>query len=232
MGKISSLHHVAISTGNMKKQIEFFSDVLGMELVGLFWMHGVEGAWHGFMKMGEEAFAFVFVPGNERVDTVIGQTHSANGGEKSAPGTLQHIALNVDSTEDLLAMRDRIRSRGVPVFGPMDHGMCSSIYFAGPENLVLEISTHDGAEAPLDEKGTWIDQEVVELAGISEEELSRYMSPKTYGNDQGPLPQPNFDATQPNLHYPAEIYQQMLVTPDEVITQLSSVTEPPNPRHR
>jgi hypothetical protein len=28
-----------------------------------------------------------------------------------APGAVQHVALNVDSEDDLLAMRDRIRSR-------------------------------------------------------------------------------------------------------------------------
>ena len=53
MGKIKGLHHVAIATGNMKEQLQFFSDVLGMRLQGLYWMHGVEGAWHAFMEMGE-----------------------------------------------------------------------------------------------------------------------------------------------------------------------------------
>ena len=53
MGKINGLHHVAIATGNMKEQLQFFSDVLGMRLQGLYWMHGVEGAWHAFMEMGE-----------------------------------------------------------------------------------------------------------------------------------------------------------------------------------
>ena len=46
MTKPNGLHHLAISTGDIKRQIEFFSDVLGMELVALYWMHGVQGAWH------------------------------------------------------------------------------------------------------------------------------------------------------------------------------------------
>jgi catechol 2,3-dioxygenase-like lactoylglutathione lyase family enzyme len=37
----NAVHHVAISTADMKSQIAFFSDVLGMSLQGLFWMHGV-----------------------------------------------------------------------------------------------------------------------------------------------------------------------------------------------
>jgi hypothetical protein len=42
---------------------------------------------------------------------------------------------------ELVAMRDRTRSRGLTIVGLLDHGMCHSIYFAGPENLSLEIPT-------------------------------------------------------------------------------------------
>ncbi|MEZ5228995.1 MAG: VOC family protein [Acidimicrobiales bacterium] len=41
--RINGVHHLAVNTANIKEQIEFFTDVLGAELVGLFWMHGVEG---------------------------------------------------------------------------------------------------------------------------------------------------------------------------------------------
>ena len=46
MAAINGVHHLAISTADIKAQIGYFSDVLGMELVALYWMHGVEGAWH------------------------------------------------------------------------------------------------------------------------------------------------------------------------------------------
>ena len=36
MNKVEGLHHLAISTANMKEQIEFFTDKLGMELVALY----------------------------------------------------------------------------------------------------------------------------------------------------------------------------------------------------
>ena len=35
MNKIGGLHHLAIATADMKSQIEFFTDKLGMELVAL-----------------------------------------------------------------------------------------------------------------------------------------------------------------------------------------------------
>ena len=229
MNKPNALHHIAISTGDIKKQIAFFSDVLGMELIALYWMHGVEGAYHGFMKLGDEAVAFVFKEENKSVETVIGQTHSGNGGEKSAPGTMQHLALNVSSMDEIRAMRDRIRSRDIPVLGPIDHGFCASIYFAGPENLSLEISTSSAAGNPLDDKGTWIDREVVALAGISEEELKSYMAPADYRNDGDAVPQPSYNPEVPHMTYPKEAYEMLLQVPDEVLWETGSETTAPSP---
>lgn len=229
MIKPNGLHHLAISTGDIKKQIAYFSDVLGMELTALYWMHGVEGAFHGFMKMGNESVAFVFKEDNKTVETVMGQTHAGNGTEKSAPGTMQHVAFNIDSMEEMLAMRDRIRSRDIPVLGPIDHGFCVSIYFAGPENLSLEISTSCVAENPLDTKGTWIDPEVVGLTGISEEELKSYMAPAEYKNDGEPLTQPAHNPNVPHMTYPKEVYDALMQTPDDVIWENASETTAPSP---
>ena len=60
--RINGLHH-GHYTGNMKELVQFFSDVLGMRLQELYWMHGVEGAWQRFMEMGETQFAFAFCAG-------------------------------------------------------------------------------------------------------------------------------------------------------------------------
>ena len=38
MNKVEGLHHLAISTADMKGQIEFFTEKLGMELQALYWM--------------------------------------------------------------------------------------------------------------------------------------------------------------------------------------------------
>ena len=51
MTRPNGVHHLAICTAHMKEQIAFFTDVLGMELVALYWMHGVEGTWHGFLRL-------------------------------------------------------------------------------------------------------------------------------------------------------------------------------------
>ena len=36
MNKVEGLHHLAITTADIKAQIEFFTDKLGMELVALY----------------------------------------------------------------------------------------------------------------------------------------------------------------------------------------------------
>lgn len=224
MTRPDGLHHLAISTADMKTQIAFFTDVLGLELVALYWMHGVEGAWHGFLRLDDrQSIAFVQTRDAASVAAKIGITHAGNPGATSAPGTMQHLALNVDGDAALLAMRDRIRSRGVPVFGPIDHGFCKSIYFAGPENLSLEVST---SAAPIDPR-TWIDPEVVGLCGIDAEELARFTSPPRYDGEGGTVPQPAYDPAKPHQVYPERQYQAMLATPDEVLTRAMSFTEPP-----
>jgi len=223
MPKPNDLHHLAIATADIKTQIEFFSDVLGMELVALYWMHGADGCFHGFLKLHDKAsVAFVQTPDNHKIPPEIGVTHAGNPAGSCAPGTMQHVALNVESEADLLAMRDRVRSRGIQVLGPIDHGMCKSIYFAGPENLVLELST--SAEA-IDAR-QWIDPEVVALAGISAAELERYMHPPREAGKGGAVRQPPLDPAKPNATMP-EHMRAVLSWPDEQVTAMLSQNEPP-----
>lgn len=221
---VEGLHHIAICTADMKAQIEFFTDKLGMELVALYWMHGVEGTWHGFLRLNDEScVAFVHNPAIKEIPRVLGSTHAGNGGANCAGGVMQHLALKVANPDALLAMRDRLRSKGVPVLGPIEHGMCQSIYFAGPEQLTLELSC---SPEPIDAEA-WIDPEVVALAGISAEELARYKSPEPFEPPVSAVPQPGVDAAGPHMSgYPPGVYERILQVPDEVV--LNSVeSEPP-----
>ena len=225
MGAINGVHHVALMTANVKEQIDFFSNVLGMELKALYWMHGVEGFFHAFLKLNDSSsVAFVQKHGGDSVASEMGKTHAGNPVTECAPGTMQHIAFNVDNDEELYAMRDRIRDRGVPVMGPIDHGFCKSMYFGGPENLVLEVST---SEAGIDEE-QWIDPEVVDLVGISQEELANYKAPPPYVNTSGaPIAQPPLDSGKPMYSNMDPQFAQTFSLPDDVVMKEISHTEPP-----
>ena len=162
----------------------------------------------------ESSIAFVCNPDIDAIPVRLGETHAGNPGANCAKGAMQHVALRVRDHEELLAMRDRLRSKGVPVMGPMDHGFCASIYFAGPENLSLELSY---SKAPIDQTA-WIDPEVTELAGISVEELARYKKPADYADQGGAVAQPALDGPGPHMtNYPPGVYEMALGRPDEAV---------------
>jgi catechol 2,3-dioxygenase-like lactoylglutathione lyase family enzyme len=217
-----ALNHIAFATRDIKTQIEFFTDVLGCRLKALFWMHGVDGAWHGFLELNPTCYiAFVQHPDNpDKIE--VGLTHAGTPTGTVAVGAMQHIALDVADDEELLTLRDRIRSRGIMVIGPVDHGFCRSIYFAGPEGLVLELTA--GEAIP---ETAWLDPEVVEKAGINVEDLARYREPADYIRPAEAVPQPTLDRTRPHMAFPDEIYEFLATATDEQIREMLSETEPP-----
>lgn len=225
MNKLTGLHHVAVCTADIKTQIQFFTDVLGMELVALYWMHGVDNTFHGFVRMNDQScIALVQNPQIGEVPVEMGVTHAGNPGGPCARGTMQHLALRVDNEAELMAMRDRIRSRQVPVMGPIDHGFCKSIYFAGPENLALELSYSDDA---IDAQA-WIDPEVMALAGIDAEELVGYKAPTAYVDQAGAHEQPDLNGPGPHMVWNAGsgLEAAMRMTDAEISAAMDDV-EPP-----
>ena len=219
----SGIHHIAIMAADIKTHIAFFSEVMGCPLVALFDMHGVKGGLHAFHQMSEHSyFSIVQLPDVDKIPVTLGVTHAGNGALPSAAGTMQHLAFRADDEAGLLAMRDRIRSHGVNVIGPLDHGFCKSIYFAGPDHLTLEVAASVSDIDPA----RWIDPSVLEKAGISSAEAEVFKSPPRYAGSGGE-PQPAYDPAKPHMSYPSEMYRGILATPDDVITKAGSYAEPP-----
>ena len=218
----NGVNHLALSTADMKAQLTFFAEVLGCPTRALYWMHGVADTFHGFVELSDDSYlAFVQAPGNP-TEPQWGVTHSGNAGDPVTAGTMQHVAFNVDSIDDVLTMRDRIRSHGIQVLGPLDHGMIQSIYFAGLEGLSLEVCT--GRD--IDHR-QWIDPEVQGLCGISPDELERLTQPPGFERPDEPVAQPAFDESLPNMHYPPAVRTAIMTMPDaDVWTRLSESTPP------
>ena len=218
----NGVNHLALSTADMKAQLTFFADVLGCPTRALYWMHGVADTFHGFVELSDDSYlAFVQAPGNP-TEPQWGVTHSGNAGDPVTAGTMQHVAFNVDSIDEVLTMRDRIRSHGIQVLGPLDHGMIQSIYFAGLEGLSLEVCT--GRD--IDHR-QWIDPEVQGLCGISPDELERLTQPPGFERPDEPVAQPAFDESLPNMHYPPAVRTAIMTMPDaDVWTRLSESTPP------
>lgn len=227
MGLSNGVHHLAICTKDIKVQIEFFTKVCGMELVALYWMHGVKNTFHGFLKLGESSsVAFVQSPEIGEIQPVLGVSHAAWTASPVAPGTMQHMALNVDTEEDLLTMRDRVRSHGYWVMGPINHGFCKSIYFAAPEGIMMEFSTSEGKPINGD---AWIDPDVVKLCKINADELRRYKDPSAFESQGGTVPQPAREESKLLMQFPPEMQAIYKMTDEEIAARLSETTPPVQP---
>jgi catechol 2,3-dioxygenase-like lactoylglutathione lyase family enzyme len=228
MSRPTGLHHLAIATRDVKAQLDFFTDVVGGDLVALYWMHGVEKTVHAFVKIGDVAtIAFVQSPEVSKIEPVFGVSHPGFVAGDVAPGTVQHIALNVDSEAELLAMRDRVRSRGHWIMGPADHGFCKSIYMAAPEGIMLEFSTWTNLDT--DE---WIDPEVMQHCGLDAADIARYRNPESFASQGGRVSQP-----KPTLkwNFPPEWREKgeaLYGMNDEQLCAVFTYTTPPVPKRK
>ena len=122
---------------------------------------------------------------------------------------MQHLAFRVDNADELIAMRDRIRTKGVNVIGPLDHGMCQSIYFAGPDNMALEVACPGS---------TWMRRNGSIRAFWKKpvfhpKEAENYMQPDDYAGEKGAVAQPAYDAAKPHMPYPRRHIRKCLKHP-------------------
>src|SRR2546429_8888170 len=127
MGLPNGIHHLAICTKDIKKQIEFFTQVCGMELVALYWMHGVKNTFHGFVKLGDSSsIAFVQGPEVGEIQPIKGVSHDAWTGSQVAAGGMTHLAMNVDNEAAPAAIPGPEGSPWVLGIGPTWHGICKT----------------------------------------------------------------------------------------------------------
>lgn len=221
MGLPNGVHHLAICTKDIKGQIEFYTQVVGMELVALYWMHGVQNTFHGFLKMGDSSsIAFVQSPEIGEIQGIKGISHAGSPGTPVAAGVMQHLALNVDTEAALLAMRDRVRSHGYWVMGPINHGFCKSIYLAAPEGIMLEFSTSEGGSIDAD---AWIDPEVVRLSGITPSDMRRYRNPPSFESQGGKVAQPAPNSGKPMMDGMERLYK---MTDQQIAARMDQPTPP------
>ncbi|MES9968552.1 MAG: VOC family protein [Candidatus Thiodiazotropha sp.] len=219
----NGINHLALASSDIKKTLQFFNQVLGMPLASLYWMHGVENTIHGFISLNEHSLlAFVSNPKITK-EVTFGITHSGNPGDTCAGGTMQHVAFNVNNLDDLLAIRDRVRSKGLHCMGPMDHGMMQSIYFAGPDNMTLEVAFLTGVDPRK-----WIDPTAVEHVGISMEELEELKNPKPFSRPSEPVTNPSLEEgnKEYRMHWPGA-YEMLMTTPDDILVDILKDNVPP-----
>jgi glyoxylase I family protein len=133
---IKSLHHVAYRCKDAKETAEFYTKVLGLEYAMAVAEDRVPSTgephpyMHIFFRMDDGSYvAFFELPESRPM-----------GRDANTPSWVQHLALRVADEETLLRNKARIESHGVEVLGPVDHGICKSIYFFDPNGHRLELA--------------------------------------------------------------------------------------------
>lgn len=89
---------------------------------------------HLFFEMGDGKFIAFFDEPTSANDDVF---RMKDGIED------YHFAFEVETREELDAFIARLKEAKVPVFGPIDHHFCHSIYFFDPNGLACEITIRD-----------------------------------------------------------------------------------------
>jgi catechol 2,3-dioxygenase-like lactoylglutathione lyase family enzyme len=133
---IKQLHHVAYRCRDAKQTAEFYTRVLGLEYAMALSEERVPSTgeahpyMHVFFRMDDGSYvAFFELPDSPEM-----------GRDANTPAWVQHLALRVADEDALMRARQRIESHGVEVLGPVDHGICKSIYFFDPSGHRLELT--------------------------------------------------------------------------------------------
>jgi len=133
------LSHLAYVTHDAEATVAFYTTVLGLDFVLAVIDDTVPSTgepfpyFHIFFRLGDgSTIAFFEAPGLPPRPAV---THPAYD-------VFDHLALQVDTPEDVDRWHQQLTNLGYDVLGPIDHHIIYSIYFHDPVNDIrLEITT-------------------------------------------------------------------------------------------
>ncbi|HEX5587120.1 MAG TPA: VOC family protein [Acidimicrobiia bacterium] len=156
-GKPAMLSHVAYMTRDTAATADFYTRILGMELVNAVLDDSIPSTgepipyFHSFFRMADgSTVAFFEAP---ELPPLGPLPHPAYD-------TFQHLAMEVDSPATVDQWHEWLGAHGVEVLGPVDHKIIYSIYFHDPNGLRLEIT------APT--SSTWNDNADAARASLEE----------------------------------------------------------------
>ena len=136
--KISRIHHAAYRCKDAKETVEWYAKNLNMDFVLAIAEDLVPSTkapdpyMHIFLDAGGgNVLAFFELPNSAEM-----------GRDENTPAWVQHIALEVDSMETLLAAKAKLEANGVDVLGPTNHTIFKSIYFFDPNGHRLELAAN------------------------------------------------------------------------------------------
>lgn len=137
---IRKVHHVAYRCKDAMQTVRWYREHLGMEFVLAIAENEVPSTkapdpyMHVFLDAGDgNVLAFFEIPNSPPM-----------GRDENTPAWVQHLALKVDSVDELLKAKARLEAAGIEVIGPTDHTLFKSIYFFDPNGHRLELAADVG----------------------------------------------------------------------------------------
>ena len=119
---LGGVNHLALVCSDMKRTVEFYTEVLGMRLIKTLDLPNGQGQHFFFDMGGGNALAFFWFP--DAPDAVPGVSAPVTvpgiGEWTSAVGSMNHVAFNVPE-ERFLEYRAKLKAKGVRVSPIMDH---------------------------------------------------------------------------------------------------------------
>jgi catechol 2,3-dioxygenase-like lactoylglutathione lyase family enzyme len=146
--EVFGLHHAAYRCRDAGETVAFYDGVLGFPLVQALEIdrHPTTGEpvhyMHVFFDIGSQDTAAPSYIAFFEVHDQPGDAFEF----KRQWGMDLHFAMGVRDHADLARWRARLVERGVAVEGPIEHGMCTSIYFHDPNGYRLEFTAQNAAE--------------------------------------------------------------------------------------
>ena len=152
---LGGVNHLALVCSDMKRTVEFYTEVLGMRLIKTLNLPGNSGQHFFFDMGGGNALAFFWFP--DAPDPVPGVSAPVTvpgiGEWTSAIGSMNHVAFNVPE-ERFLEYRAKLKAKGVRVSPILDHDdsefgvarelhdgvFVRSFYFQDPDGILLEFA--------------------------------------------------------------------------------------------
>lgn len=150
---VRRIHHVAYRCGNAKETVHWYGKYLKMGFIAAIAEDHVPSTgepdpyMHVFLDAGSgNILAFFELP-----------TKPAMSRDPNTPVWTQHLALEVESVDDLLDVKARLEGDGIEVVGPTDHRLFQSIYFFDPSGHRLELAVNTGTSrmAKLLDEARW-----------------------------------------------------------------------------
>lgn len=133
---VQKVHHVAYRCKDALETARWYEKHLNMKLILSIAEDAVPSTgaadpyMHIFLDAGMgNVLAFFELP-----------TCAPMGRDENTPTWTQHLALEVDSMETLLATKEKLQADGLDVIGPTDHALFKSIYFFDPNGHRLELA--------------------------------------------------------------------------------------------